>query len=248
MQNATGEIMVLQLKNIYFKYKKTKQAILLENFNLHVEPGGFVCLVGASGIGKTTLLKLFAGLLKPQAGEIRRATSRIGYVFQEPRLLPWCTAEDNIALGMHAYKWSQEDLKRRLAELISRLKLQDYRLHYPSQLSGGMSQRVAIGRAFAIEPDLLLMDEPFSALDEHLKQQMRTMLKRLIQWQACTTVFVTHDIKEAMLLADRIIVLRGQPCRIEKEFWIPSYRGKDRGKENRRTDPALETQILEAMR
>lgn len=232
---------MLSLNNVHFKYKQTA---LLENFSLHIEPGGFVCLVGASGIGKTTLLKLFAGLLKPQAGVIRRASSRIGFVFQEPRLLPWCTAEDNIALGMHAYDWSQENLKRSITELISRLKLQDYRLHYPSQLSGGMKQRVAIGRAFAIEPDLLLMDEPFSALDEHLKQQMRNMLKGLIQWQACTTVFVTHDIKEAMLLADRIIVLRGQPCKIEKEFRI----SPPPGEQHRVVDHLLESRILEAMK
>ncbi len=181
--------------------------------------------------------------MKPQAGEIRRASSKIGYVFQEPRLLPWCTVENNMSIGMHAYKWSQEDLEQHITELVSRLKLEDYRFHYPSQLSGGMKQRVAIGRAFAIEPDLLLMDEPFSALDEHLKQQMRGMLKKLIQWQACTTVFVTHDIKEAMLLADRIIVLRGQPCRIEKEFWMSAYRKKEY-----RISNNLENQILEAMR
>lgn len=231
---------MLFLDHVHFKYK---QSVLLENFNLHIEVGKFVCLVGASGIGKTTLLKLFTGLLKPQAGEIRRASSKIGYVFQEPRLLPWCTVEDNMAIGMHAYKWSQEDLEQHITELVSRLKLEDYRFHYPSQLSGGMKQRVAIGRAFAIEPDLLLMDEPFSALDEHLKQQMRGMLKKLIQWQACTTVFVTHDIKEAMLLADRIIVLRGQPCRIEKEFWMSAYRKKEY-----RISDNLENQILEAMR
>lgn len=231
---------MLFLDHVHFKYK---QSVLLENFNLHIEVGKFVCLVGASGIGKTTLLKLFAGLLKPQAGEIRRASSKIGYVFQEPRLLPWCTVENNMSIGMHAYKWSQEDLEQHITELVSRLKLEDYRFHYPSQLSGGMKQRVAIGRAFAIEPDLLLMDEPFSALDEHLKQQMRGMLKKLIQWQACTTVFVTHDIKEAMLLADRIIVLRGQPCRIEKEFWMSAYRKKEY-----RISNNLENQILEAMR
>ncbi|HHX77205.1 MAG TPA: ABC transporter ATP-binding protein, partial [Firmicutes bacterium] len=145
---------MLFLDHVHFKYK---QSVLLENFNLHIEVGKFVCLVGASGIGKTTLLKLFAGLLKPQAGEIRRASSKIGYVFQEPRLLPWCTVENNMSIGMHAYKWSQEDLEQHITELVSRLKLEDYRFHYPSQLSGGMKQRVAIGRAFAIEPDLLLM-------------------------------------------------------------------------------------------
>lgn len=189
---------------------------VFDKFSLSSNKKELVCLFGPSGIGKTSVLNLLAGLIKPDSGEVEVKGSKIGYVFQDARLLPWCTVKDNISIGLYAQKVSPEVMESRAEELIHKLNLDGFASYYPSQLSGGMKQRVALGRAFAIEPDLLLMDEPFAALDENLKGEMRELLVELIKWNSCTTVFVTHNFDEAMQLADRIVVMNGRPCTVKE--------------------------------
>lgn len=188
---------------------------LFNNLNLSIERQEFTCLFGPSGVGKSSILNLLAGLIKPNAGEVIVEESRIGYVFQDARLLPWCTVKENIEISLFALKLSTAQINQRVDELINRLNLSEFAYYYPNQLSGGMKQRVSLGRAFVIEPNLLLMDEPFAALDEKLKLEMHNLLLELIQWNNCTTVFVTHDLEEAIKLADKIVVMSGRPCEIK---------------------------------
>ena len=191
---------------------------VLKDFQLNSAGNEFICLFGASGIGKTSILNMLAGILKPQKGHVHTKHSRNAYVFQEPRLLPWCTVRDNVMLGLYSSKMEKNQRIKRTDMLINKMGLGDFADYYPGQLSGGMKQRVSLGRAFAVQPDLLLMDEPFSSLDQNLKLEMRELLRELIEWQPCTTVFVTHDVKEGIQLADRIVVLSGRPCQIINEF------------------------------
>ncbi len=206
---------MFRLEKISLNFDNLK---VLCDFTLASNENEFISLFGTSGIGKTSILNILAGLLKPQAGLVRTDNNRTAYVFQEPRLLPWCTVEENIGLGLYALKIDKTRRIERVHILIEKLGLNDFACYYPTQLSGGMKQRVSLGRAFAVQPDLLLMDEPFSSLDDTLRLAMRELLKSLIKWQPCATVFVTHDIKEAIQLADRIIVLKGRPCQIVREI------------------------------
>lgn len=189
---------------------------LFKKFNLSIEKQEFTCLFGPSGVGKSSILNLLAGLIKPDAGEVIVEEDRIGYVFQDTRLLPWCTVKENIEISLYALKLSTAQINQKVEELIERLNLSEFAYYYPSQLSGGMKQRVSLGRAFVIEPNLLLMDEPFAALDEKLRMEMHNLLKELIQWKKCTTVFVTHDLEEAVRLADKILLMSGRPCEIKE--------------------------------
>jgi NitT/TauT family transport system ATP-binding protein len=206
---SKGINIMFRLENISLSFGNLK---VLSDFNLASNGNEFICLFGTSGIGKTSILNILAGVLKPQAGLVSRSNIRTAYVFQEPRLLPWCTVEENMALGLYGLKIDKAQRTERVEMLIEKLGLNGFASYYPGQLSGGMKQRVSLGRAFALQPDLMLMDEPFASLDEHLKNDMRTLLKDLIHWQPCTTVFVTHDVKEAIQLADRIVILKGRPC------------------------------------
>ncbi|MGI6412776.1 MAG: ABC transporter ATP-binding protein [Syntrophomonadaceae bacterium] len=202
---------MFEMKRVSLSFGNLK---VLSDFSLVSQGNEFICLLGASGIGKTSILNILAGLLKPQEGYVETKHYRIGYVFQEPRLIPWCNVKENLEAGLWGLEISKTEKSNRIDFLIEKLELTGFVDFYPGQLSGGMKQRVSLGRAFAIHPDLLLMDEPFSSLDENLKQDMRVLLKSLIEWQPCTTVFVTHDIMEGLQLADRIIVLKGRPCQI----------------------------------
>ncbi|MEN6391337.1 MAG: ATP-binding cassette domain-containing protein [Syntrophomonas sp.] len=185
---------------------------VFEHFNLSCSRQEFICLFGPSGVGKTTILNLLAGVARPQAGRVRSNSRRLAYVFQEPRLLPWFTAVENLQLGLYNLGLDARQRRQRVESLLPVLGLDGFGDYYPGQLSGGMKQRVSIGRAFAIQPDLLLLDEPFSGLDENLKKDMEELLLSLGRWHACTTVLVTHDVQEAVRLADRIVVVGGRPC------------------------------------
>lgn len=191
---------------------------VLKGFNLSAEKDEFLCLFGPSGVGKTTILNTLAGLIVPTRGKREMSLGRIGYVFQEPRLIPWCSVSENIALSLYSLALPRKERDRIVKELIAKLELEGFENHYPNQLSGGMRQRVALGRAFAIEPDILLLDEPFSALDENLKCTMRQLLLDLIIWKPCTCVFITHDANEAARVGDRIVILEGRPCQKVKEI------------------------------
>ncbi len=188
----------------------------LRDFRLRVGAGEFLCLVGPSGCGKTTLLNLIAGLDEDFEGAVnppRRAT-RIGYVFQSPRLLPWRSVFDNVALVLGG----ASDPGARVLPLLAATGLEDFQAAYPERLSMGMRRRVSIARAFAVEPDLLLLDEPFVSLDEATARAMRALLIEVWRARPTTVIFVTHDLREAIALADRIAVLSPAPARVVAEI------------------------------
>ena len=169
-------------------------------------------LVGPSGCGKTTMLRIIAGLDRDFEGAITRPTGRVSMVFQEPRLLPWRTVEDNVRLVAPALA------EAALASLFGVLELEAYRRHYPGELSLGLARRVALARAFAIEPGLLLLDEPYVSLDAALASRLREQLAALMETRMMTTLLVTHDLEEAVRLGDRIILFSAKPTRLLAEL------------------------------
>ena len=173
-------------------------------------------LVGPSGCGKTTTLRIIAGLDRDFEGTIvRPPAGRLGMVFQEPRLLPWRTVEDNVRLV------APEIAEPELAALFAVLELEAHRTHFPGELSLGLARRVALARAFAVEPDLLLLDEPFVSLDAALAARLREQLMSLVESRAMTTLLVTHDLEEAVRLADRVFLLSARPAHIVAEIPLP---------------------------
>ncbi len=206
--------MIVSIKGITKKFDD----VIFENFSLDIAQDEIVCLLGPSGCGKTTLLNAIAGLSEVDSGAIERHTDTIGYVFQEDRLLPWKTVYDNIAFV------NQQSSSKKIMAIIDKMGLKGYQAHYPHELSGGMRQRCSIARAFNYDADLLLMDEPFKSLDYSLRFKMVNAL--IDTWQAYrhTIVYVTHDIDEALLLADRIIILTGRPVTITDVIKIEKLR------------------------
>lgn len=198
---------------------------VLQNLTLTVQAGEFVVLVGPSGCGKTTLLNVLSGALPPSSGEMTAQGVR-RMVYQQDGLFPWLTVAENIRLGLRglADKAQQE---AELADLLALIGLKDFAGHYPHQLSGGMRQRVELARALAGHSDILLMDEPFSALDYQTRLRMRRELVRLLSLRPRTVVFVTHDIEEAAQLADRVLVLTERPARIQCELSVAAPRPRD---------------------
>jgi NitT/TauT family transport system ATP-binding protein len=197
---------------------------IFRRFSLDIAAGELVAVVGASGTGKTTLLNLIAGLEPPDAGRVvvgdGFALPRLGVVFQQPRLLDWVSVEKNVALALRSAGLDQG----RAADMLGKVGLQEYLAAYPSVLSGGQRQRVAVARAFAIEPDLVLLDEPFSALDELTARRLRLLLQDLWTDRPRTGVLVTHNSLEAALLADRVIVLAGRPATVAHEYYLDTPR------------------------
>lgn len=188
---------------------------IIENLSLSVAPGEFVALVGPSGCGKTTLLKLLSGHIRPDAGTVGQ-TGIIRSVYQQDSLFPWLTVSENIRMGLG--KAGQAEQEQQLRELLALIHLQGFENHYPHQLSGGMRQRVELARVLAGDSDILLMDEPFCSLDYQTRLRMRRELTRLLAIRPRTVVFVTHDIEEAVLLADRVLVLSSRPASVTCEL------------------------------
>jgi NitT/TauT family transport system ATP-binding protein len=198
--------------------------------DLSIQRGEFVALIGRSGCGKTTLLRMIGGLLSPTAGTIEvdgnnlwrgtqvdeSAITKLGFVFQESNLFPWLSVLDNIALPMKLRGASKTDRRARAAELAALVGLTGFEKSYPRELSGGMRQRAAIARALSTEPELLLMDEPFGALDALTRERMNLELQRIVLETTSTVVFVTHDIPEAVFLADRVVHMTPRPGRVRQ--------------------------------
>lgn len=183
--------------------------VAVAGVDLVVEQGRQTALLGASGAGKSTLLHVLAGELAPTAGHVRLAPgSRIGMVFQQPRLMPWLTVRENLALGQRFGANLGRGSEQLVDELVELLGLADHAAAYPDQLSGGQAQRVSLGRALAVRPDLVLLDEPFSALDPVTRGELQGWLRHQVVARGLTSVIVTHDIDEALVLADDIVVLR----------------------------------------
>jgi NitT/TauT family transport system ATP-binding protein len=194
---------------------------VLAEFSLSIDREEIVCLLGPSGCGKTTLLNLFAGLIEPDDGRIRRPAGQPGYVFQEPRLLPWQTAAQNLALGLRARGCPESERRAIVGRYLTRLGLAGAGHLYPHQLSGGMRQRVALGRALAVDPAYLLLDEPFRSLDLALRLDLAGLLLQEWQRRPRPLLFVTHDTAEAALSAQRIVVVGGRPMQVRAELRPP---------------------------
>jgi len=210
--------------NIQNKTYPKAKAPTIANFKLSLQANEFVCLVGASGCGKTTLLNIIANLDKQFQGEIiigNQQHPKIGFIFQNPRLLPWRTVRENIDLVL-----AQDHSPAVIDALLDTMQLTAVQHSYPEQLSLGMSRRVSIIRAFAIDPDLLIMDEPFVSLDPPTARQIRTHLYTLWQQRPHTVLFVTHDLREAIALADRLIFLSAGPMRVVSEITVPIARSE----------------------
>jgi NitT/TauT family transport system ATP-binding protein len=199
--------------------------VALERLDFAVERGEFLSLLGPSGCGKSTALRLLAGLLEPSDGKIvhRAAPSRaIGFVFQEPTLLPWASVASNVRLPLRLKGVRENEAASRVADALAMVGLQEFRDAYPRELSGGMKMRVSIARALVTRPQLLLMDEPFGALDEITRFKLNDDLLALWRRLECTVVFVTHSVFESVYLSTRILMLTPRPGRVAEEFKIAS--------------------------
>jgi NitT/TauT family transport system ATP-binding protein len=193
----------------------------LDQVSLTVAPGEFVCLIGASGCGKSTLLSLVAGLDQPTAGSISTGGGRVALMFQEPALFPWLTAGRNVELALRARGVPRAQRRQRSAELLDLVDLGGFGSKRPHELSGGMRQRVALARALAQDADVLLMDEPFGALDAMTRDLLHEELDRIWAQQTLTILFVTHNVREAVRLGDRVVVLSSRPGRVIEEYPVP---------------------------
>ena len=196
--------------------------VAVRDFSLDVAAGELVCLLGASGCGKTTMLNMFAGFIQPTEGRvllhgepITRIEPRCGVVFQSYALFPWKTVQGNVEFGLRMQRMPGPERRRRAARFIELVKLTGFERNYPAELSGGMQQRVTLARILAADPEVLLMDEPFAALDAMTRQEMQEELLRIQESSRKTVVFITHSIDEALILADRIVVMSARPGRVK---------------------------------
>jgi NitT/TauT family transport system ATP-binding protein len=205
------------------KAYRTGPAVLLalDGVSLDVRDGEFVCIIGASGCGKSTLLNLVAGLDKPTSGEVNTGGRRVGMMFQEPALFPWLTAGRNVELALRARDVPKAARRAKVAELLDAVRLSGFADQRPHELSGGMRQRVALARALAQEADVLLMDEPFGALDAMTRDLLHDEIERICTDRKLTVLFVTHNVREAARLGDRVIVLSSRPGRVIEEYPVP---------------------------
>jgi NitT/TauT family transport system ATP-binding protein len=251
-----GAVTVLELSGVskHFTVRR-KQTLVLDGIDLRLDRGEFVCLVGASGSGKSTLLCLVAGLQRPTAGRITLNGTEVtgpgperGLVFQTGSLYPWRTVAANVAFGLELLPIPRAERARRVQWYLAETGLTGFAGALPRQLSGGQRQRVAIARALAGEPEVLLLDEPFGSLDVQTKEDMQVFLRRIWSDTRTTVLMVTHDVEEAVLLGQRVLVLGSDPGRIAAE--IPIDLPTDRGLAVRRTPAflALRRQIEDLVR
>jgi NitT/TauT family transport system ATP-binding protein len=229
----------------------------LRSIDLVIEPGEFVSLIGPSGCGKSTLLRLIANLIEPSTGTVTvngkpaeqaRLDQDYGMAFQQSGLFDWRSVAKNIELPLELKGWSRADRRARALEMLELVKLREFADHLPWQLSGGMQQRVAIARALAAHPPLLLMDEPFGALDEMTREHMQAELLRICAETATTVVFVTHSIPEAVYLSTKVVVMSARPGRITDIVDVDL--GSSRDEETREADAFFKkiTEVREALR
>ena len=215
---------ILQVKNLCKEYT-TRQGSLIavEDVSFDVAPGEFLCVVGPSGCGKSTLLRMLAGLLEPDQGvvylhgkPVTDPRAEIGFVFQKANLMPWRTVYDNVLLPMQVNHTPPAEAQQRVEDALELVGLIEFADNYPHELSGGMAQRVAIARALSYEPEILLLDEPFGALDALTRENLNQEIMRVWEVSRKTVIMVTHNIREAVFLADRVLVLTPRPGRVAK--------------------------------
>jgi len=226
MNDTTAETrqIKVQVRNLT---KRFDELLVLDDITFHVYEGEFLCIVGPTGCGKTTFLNVLSKLLPPSSGEIfidgEPADPRkhnLSFVFQEPSSMPWRTVEDNIRFGLEVKRIGRQEAENRTNEMLELVGLKNFRSYYPRQLSASMDQRVVIARAFAINPDLMLMDEPYCQLDVKLRYYLEDEIIRLWKELKRTVIFVTHNIEEAVYVAERILVLTPKPTTIKAEIKV----------------------------
>jgi NitT/TauT family transport system ATP-binding protein len=228
---------VITLENVTksFTPNDDGEQLALNPINLNVAEGEFLCIVGPSGCGKTTLLRMIAGLDFPTSGRVMEGEIEItgpsrerGYVFQQYSLFPWRDVRDNVAFGLEMEGLEKKERYSKAREYLKLVGLSPYEKSYPRELSGGMKQRVAIARSLVNDPHVLLMDEPFSALDVQTRHKLQEELVRIWSQEQKTVIFVTHNVDEAVFLADRVVVLSQRPATVLKTFEINLERVRDR--------------------
>ncbi len=229
---------ILQVESLYKAFDSPNNGDLLAiaNISFSVSSGEFLCIVGPSGSGKTTLLQILAGLLPPTKGQVwlageplTKPQPEISIVFQKPNLMPWRTVLDNVLLPLQIQAAPAAEAQQRGQEALALVGLSEFASAYPKQLSGGMEQRVAVARALIQQPQILLLDEPFGALDALTRERLNLELLRLWQSRNLTAIMVTHNIREAVFLADRVLVLSPRPATIFAEFVINLPRPRPKG-------------------
>ncbi|MDL2258335.1 ABC transporter ATP-binding protein [Eubacteriales bacterium OttesenSCG-928-K08] len=222
------EPIIVELKNVSLIYHDPfAETLAIDDLNLTIREGEFAAIVGPSGCGKTSMLNLLCGLTRPSSGEVllggNKVTSPgdgIGYMLQHDHLLEWRDVEANIVLGLEVKNMLNEKTRAYALDLLERHGLMEFRHHYPQQLSGGMKKKVALIRTLAFDPTLLLLDEPFSALDYQTRLHISDEVHKIIKQEHKTALLVTHDISEAISMADRVLVFSDRPARVKKEFEI----------------------------
>lgn len=227
---------MIDVSNVTISFEEENQThVILDDVSLNIEKGEFICLLGPSGCGKSTLLNAMAGFLKPTSGEIKienqivqKPSMKYVTIFQNYGLLPWRTVQKNVELGLETKKYSKEKKAQIASHYLKMVGLEHAAKKRPAQLSGGMQQRVAIARALAVEPDILFMDEPFGALDAITRMKLQTDILEIAQDTKKTVVFVTHDIEEAVFLADRIVIMSANPGRIKALLTVQLPKHRDR--------------------
>ncbi len=247
---------ILQAKALYKTFATVNGGLVaLANINLSVSAGEFLCIVGPSGCGKTTLLQILGGLLPPNKGQVwwggeplTKPDPEIGIVFQKPNLMPWRTVQENVLLPLQIQAMPASKAERRVSEALALVGLSEFASAYPKALSGGMEQRVAVARALVQQPRLLLLDEPFGALDALTRERLNQKLLQIWESQALTAIMVTHNIREAVFLADRVLVLSPRPATISAEFTVDLPRPRPRGIEYTQAFGDLAYRIRQAIR
>ena len=226
---------LIQVRNVYKWFITTRSDVLaLEDCSLDIGKGDFVAFVGPSGCGKSTLLNIIAGLMSPTSGsiiyqgeELKGVNQKVGYITQHDSIFPWMTVEQNVGISLEVRKFPQNGRAKEVEKFIKLVGLEGFEKHYPSQLSGGMRKRVGLARTLIYDPMALLLDEPFGALDAQLKLVMQDELLKIWEKAKKTMLFVTHDLGEAIALADRVVVFTGRPGKIKLIREVPIPRPRD---------------------
>lgn len=221
----------LKVKGLGFSYPDAPEKKILSDVSFQIGKGEIVALVGENGCGKSTLFNLIAGFMEPTSGNIKFGDNKnASMVFQESSLLDWKSSFENIEFGLLADEDNELNRKRRVEEVIKLLNLNEHKEKFPSQLSGGLKQRVAIGRALAPDPNLILFDEPFSALDNEVKKELIREIREILIGQDKSAIFITHNIEEALAFADRILVINPKTRRIGRELIINKIKNRNLNK------------------